>query len=130
LLLDADAAKASPPRFAALDTSTGAAPTTGTGTGTGSGGTTRPAGRGPMTGRLKLQTDPVWSVFLENTSTYGWTGCTLYAPGQRRFAFPSLIPGARREFPVNLFVFDPSAPQLGTEVLVNCKEGSVRIPST
>jgi hypothetical protein len=130
LLLDADAAKAAPPRFAALDTSTGAAPTTGTGTGTGSGGTTRPVGRGQMTGRLKLQTDPVWSVFLENTSTFGWTGCTLYAPGQRRFAFPSLIPGARREFPVNLFVFDPSAPQLGTEVLVNCKEGSVRIPST
>jgi hypothetical protein len=33
-------------------------------------------------------------------------------------------------FPVNLFIFDPSAPQLGNEVMVTCKEGSVRIPST
>ena len=128
LLLDADAAKAPSPRFAALDASTGAAPTTGT-TPTPGGGTARPGGRGQMLGRLKLQTTPVWSVFLENTSSFGWSGCTLYAPGQRRYGFPSLIAGARREFPVNLFIFDPSAPQLGNEVLVNCKEGSLRLPS-
>ncbi|MDX2013284.1 MAG: serine/threonine-protein kinase [Myxococcaceae bacterium] len=129
LLLDADAAKAASPRFAALDASAGA-PTTGSPTPTPGSGTGRPpAGRGAMTGKLKLQTTPIWSVYLENTSSFGWTGCTMIAPGQRRYAFPSLIPGARREFPVNLFIFDPAAPQLGNEVMVNCKEGSLRLPS-
>jgi eukaryotic-like serine/threonine-protein kinase len=127
LLLDGDSAKAAAPKFAALDASTGAGATTGS---TGTTTTVKPSGgKGPMVGKLRLQTDPIWSVFLENTSTFGWTSCTLFAPGQRRYAFPSLIPGARREFPVSLFIFDPSAPQLGNEVMVNCKEGSVRLPS-
>ncbi|MCA2978835.1 MAG: hypothetical protein INH37_11155 [Myxococcaceae bacterium] len=128
LLLDADAGRAPAPRFVSLDAGGGGStaqggPVVGPAAGRPSGG------RGPMTGKLKLQTAPIWSVFLENTSGYGWSACTLFAPGQRRYAFPSLISGARREFPVNLFVFDPAAPQLGNEVMVNCKEGSLRIPS-
>ena len=80
-----------------------------------------------MTGSLKLQQQPVWSVYLTNTSRFTWTNCTLYAPGQRRMMFPTLVPNSRREFPVNMFVFDPTAPNLNNEVQVGCKEGSFRI---
>ncbi len=122
VLLDPEAMKASGARFAALDGSTGA--TTGTATGT---GTPAKTGGGVMTGSLKLQQQPVWSVYLTNTSRFTWTNCTLYAPGQRRMMFPTLVPNARREFPVNMFVFDPTAPNLNNEVQVGCKEGTFRI---
>ncbi len=121
VLLDPDAAKATGARFASLD-ATGSAPA--------AAATGAPAaGKGSMTGLLKLQTDPVWAVFLQNTSKFSWNACTLYAPGQRRMAFASLIPGARREFAVQSFVFDPTAPNLINEVQVGCKEGTFRIPA-
>lgn len=123
VLLDPETAKASGPRFAALDAA---------GAPAGAGSNAAPAGKGPgalgaMTGSLKLQTAPVWAVFLQNTSKFNWTNCTLYAPGQRRMAFASLLPGARREFLMNMFVFDPTAPNLVNEVQVGCKEGTFRI---
>jgi serine/threonine-protein kinase len=128
VLLDPEAGKATGARFAALDVSSGAP----AGTGTGAQGTPSKGGApavGSMTGLLKLQTQPIWSVYLTNTSKFSWNNCTLFAPGQRRMMFPSLVPGARREFPVNLFVFDPTAPNLVNEVQVACKEGTFRIQS-
>jgi eukaryotic-like serine/threonine-protein kinase len=122
VLLDPDAAKASGERFAALDKAAAAAP-----------GATTPApggtAKGPMSAAVKLQTTPIFSVYLTNTSKFNWNACTLFAPGQRRFGFPSMLPGARREFPVNLFVFDPAAPNLVNEVQVACKEGTIRVPA-
>jgi eukaryotic-like serine/threonine-protein kinase len=121
VFLDPDAAKAKGLRFASLD---GAG-----GTSSGAPATNVPAARGAMTGLLKLQTQPVWAVFLQNTSKFTWNSCTLYAPGQRRMAFPSLMAGARREFALQSFVFDPNAPNLVNEVQVGCKEGTFRIPA-
>jgi hypothetical protein len=128
VILDPDAAKASGTRLAALDASAGTvapgAATTGT--------TAKPvpaAASGNMVGALTLQQQPVWAVFLTNKSKFEWKKCTMIAPGQRRMAFPSLLPGARREFAVNLFVFDPTLPNLGSEVQVTCKEGTIRIPA-
>ncbi|MBL8920305.1 MAG: serine/threonine protein kinase [Myxococcaceae bacterium] len=125
VLLDPEAGKAAGARFAALDASSAAPASAGTGTPARGGA---PA-VGSMTGLLKLQTQPIWSVYLTNTSKFAWNNCTLFAPGQRRMMFPSLVPGARREFPVNLFVFDPTAPNLINEVQVGCKEGTFRIQS-
>lgn len=123
LLLDPEVTKASGTRLAALDASTGtpAAP--------GSGTSPAPTTKSGMAGALKLQQQPVWAVFLENKSKFEWHACTLVAPGQRRMAFPSLIPGARREFAINAFVFDPTVQSLANEVQVTCKEGTIRIPA-
>ncbi|MDP1916289.1 MAG: serine/threonine-protein kinase [Myxococcales bacterium] len=123
VLLDPDAAKATGARFASLDAA-GSAPVAAVAA------TGVPAGsKGQMSGLLKLQTQPIWAVFLQNTSKFTWNTCTLYAPGQRRMAFPSLIAGARREFALQSFVFDPTAPNLINEVQVGCKEGTFRIPA-
>ncbi len=126
VLLDPDAARAPGERFAALDKAAAAAAGTGT---PAQGGTTGGLAKGPMSAALKLQTTPIFSVYLTNTSKFNWNACTLFAPGQRRYGFPSMLPGARREFPVDLFVFDPAAPNLVNEVQVACKEGTIRVPA-
>jgi serine/threonine-protein kinase len=124
--LDAAANEAVAPRFAALAI-TSAKDAGASGQAEKLPAATRTSPRGAMKGVIQLQTTPVWSVFLQNTSKFTWTQCTLFAPGQRRFAFASLIPQGRREFPVGLFVFDATVPQLNNEVQVGCKEGTIRI---
>jgi len=120
VLLDPEANAVKGPRFASLDAA-------GTPVAQPGAAATRSPALGSMTGTLKLQTQPVWAVFLQNTSKFSWNACTLYAPGQRRMAFSSLIPGARREFALQSFVFDPTAPNLVNEVQVGCREGTFRI---
>lgn len=75
------------------------------------------AGQGEMNGAF---------VSLTNTGKTHWTRCTITIPGAKRVTVGTLPAMTGRDYALAQFKADGDAPELQGEVLVQCREGSLR----